>query len=170
MIPLKIRFRYLTPTSPLHPKMTLTITLWNIIKPHPFWNNNISEPFRTILFWKDTLSLPYSPPPPPPKWPSLSHNSNIWKFRKDTLSLPYPPPHCTPRMTLAHISNIIKPYPTWNNLSEPITVSEHFRKIRFRYLTLSLCTSKMVTVLEHFRKIRFRYLTPPPPLHPQNDT
>ena len=49
------------------------------------------------------------------------------------------------------------------------TVSEHFRKMRFCYLTPSLCTPKMMTVLEHFRKMHFCYLTPPTTA-PQTDT
>ena len=156
----KIRFRYLTPPSPLHPKMTLTISLWNIMKPNPFWNNNLLEPFRIILFRKvseryafvthslplhpknddcfgtflnDTLSLPYSPPPPTasPKWHSLAYKPNIWTFRKDKakLLLPYSSPSTAPKTDTSYLIN---------------RTAEHFRKITFRYLTLS-----------------------PPPLHPK---
>ena len=127
----KIRFCYLTPPSPLHPKMTLTISLWNIMKPNPFWNNNLLEPFRIILFRKvseryafvthslplhpknddcfgtflnDTLSLPYSPPPPTasPKWHSLAYKPNIWTFRKDKAFVTLLlPPPLHPKLTLA---------------------------------------------------------------------
>ena len=98
----KIRFRYLTPPSPLHPKMTLTISLWNIMKPNPFWNNNLLEPFRIILFRKVseryafvTHSLPLHP----------KNDDCFGTFLNDTLSLPYSPPptHCIPKMTLASL-------------------------------------------------------------------
>ena len=94
----KIRFRYLAPPSPLHPKMALTISLWNIIKPHPFWKNNLSEPFRIILFWKNTLLLPYSPPtaPPPKKDPRYLINRTSERFGKIRF-LNFTPPSLHPK-------------------------------------------------------------------------
>ena len=91
-------FGTFTPPSPLHPKMALTTSLWNIIKPHPFWKNNLSEPFKIILFWKNTLLLPYSPPLPPHD-PRYLINRTSECFKKIRF-LNLTPPHCTPKMAL----------------------------------------------------------------------
>ena len=172
----KIRFCYLTPSSPLHPKMTLTISLWNIIKPHPFWNNNLSEPFRIILFWKDALSLPYSPPPTAPQNnPRYLINRTSEHFGKIRFLYLTPSSLHPKNDSLSHISNIIKPQPTWNNLSEPLRIIL-FRNIseRYTFATLlsyyltSLCTPKMVMFWDISKRYAFVTLLPPP--HPQNDT
>ena len=165
---------------PLHPKMTLTISLWNIIKPHPFWHNNLLEPFRIILFRKvseryafvtyslslhpkndcfgtfpsDTLSLPYShPPTAPQKWHSLAYKPTIWMFRKDNafVTLLLPPP-LHPKNDTCYLIN---------------RTAERFRKIPFRYLTPPPAPQNYPRYLidrtsERFGKIRFLYLTPPP--------
>ena len=184
----KIRFRYLTPPSPLHPKMTLTISLWNIMKPNPFWNNNLLEPFRIILFRKvseryafvthslplhpknddcfgtflnDTLSLPYSPPPTSsPKWHSLAYKPNIWTFRKDKAFVTLLLLHCTQNWHLLSNKSNSRTFQK-DNLSLPYSFpSPTAPQNDPRYL--------IDRTSERFGKIRFLYLTSPP-LHPKND-
>ena len=105
-------------SPPPHPKNDiryLILSKSNIIKPHPIWNNNLSEPFIITLFRNISeryVFVTLLPPWPQKWWHSLSHKSNIikphpygiilfWnvseKYALVTLLLPSP---LHPKMTL----------------------------------------------------------------------
>ena len=83
---------------PAHQKLHSLSHKSNIIKPHPTWNNNLSEPFRIILF--RNVSERYAfitllPPTAPKKMMTVLEH--FWKIRFRYLT----PPPLHPKMKLA---------------------------------------------------------------------